>query len=611
MPAPEPVTAPAPPPPQPPELPQPILPDGPQGPQASETSEAGIKLQRALEQQRRLMSQLRPAQLAMQSALEGILVTDLNGRVTDVNPAFERMTGFSRVEIVGQSAGQLYRWVETPGIQDEILQHLKDHGFWRGAATFASKSGARHDSLTSINMMWDEAGQPQGRVVVFSDITELRDTQRLLEKTATTDRLTGLPNAIKFDQLLEQALRLAQSEGHRLAVFFVDVDHFKSINDTLGHHVGDEVLREAARTMRSWLGHDAVLCRRSGDEFLAFYRINELPEEYRELVRSFRPESVVDLAGPPAARITVHFSAGVAIYPDDAQDLEALFRAADGALYAAKARGRRCVEPFSPDIGAQTDRRMRVERRLARALQDGSLQLAYQPQVDLQSREIVAFEALCRWHDDELGEVSPAEFVAVALDGSLAPPLGRFVLSQVLKDLPTLKTRWPQIRVAINASIQEMAHPEFFTHLRDSMHCAGAQTPHHLEIEVTEHALGQITPALQSQLQALRDLGCQVSMDDFGTGHSSLSRLHQLPLDKIKIDQSFVRQAEDVRVQAILRSVLDMCRALGLEAICEGVETESTLQLLRSMGAQFIQGYAVGRPAPLEQWLNARPQILA
>ena len=206
--------APPPPPHQPPELPQPILPDGLQGPRSGETSElsdAGIKLQRALDQQRRLMSQLRPAQLAMQSALEGILVTDLSGIVTDVNPAFERMTGFSRQEIVGQSAGQLYRWMETPGIQNEILQHLKDHGFWRGAAAFASKSGERHDSLTSISMMWDEAGQPQGRVVVFSDITELRDTQRLLEKTATTDRLTGLPNASKFDQLLEQALQIGRA----------------------------------------------------------------------------------------------------------------------------------------------------------------------------------------------------------------------------------------------------------------------------------------------------------------------------------------------------------------------------------------------------------------
>lgn len=578
---------------------------------AVDMSEVGNRLQRALEQQRRLMSQLRPAQLAMQSALEGILVADLNGVVTDVNPAFERMTGFSRREIVGRSAGQLYRSVETPGIQNEILQHLKEHGFWRGAATFASKSGARHDSLTSISMMWDEVGQPQGRVVVFSDITELRDTQRLLEKTATTDRLTGLPNASKFDQLLEQALQVAQRDGHRLAVFFVDIDHFKSINDTLGHHAGDEVLREAARTMGSWLGHDAVLCRRSGDEFLAFHRVSQTPQEYRELVRSFRPESVVDLTGPPAARITVHFSAGVALYPDDAQDLESLFRAADGALYAAKARGRRCVEPFSPDIGAQTDRRMRVERRLEQALQDGTLELAYQPQVDLRSRDIVAFEALCRWHDAELGEVPPAEFVAVALDSSLAPPLGRFVLSQVLKDLPALKARWPRIRVAINASIQEMSHPEFFSHLRSSMQAAGPDTAHHLEIEVTEDALGQITSALLDPLQALRDLGCQVSMDDFGTGHSSLSRLHQLPLDKIKIDQSFVRQAEDPRVQAILRSVLDMCRALGLEVIFEGVETESTLQLLSSMGAQIIQGYAVGRPAPLPQWLNAPPQTLA
>ena len=590
---------------QPPDLPEPA----PRGAAvAADVSDAGLRLQRALDQQRRLMSQLRPAQLAMQNALEGILVTDNDGVVTDVNPAFERMTGFLRSEIVGQNAGQLYRWVETPEIQEEIVQHLMRRGFWRGAATFASKTGERHDSLTSISIMRDEAGAPQGRVVVFADITELRQTQRLLEKTATTDRLTGLPNALKFDQLLEQALQTAAHQGHRLAVFFVDVDHFKSINDTLGHHVGDEVLREAARTMGDWLGEQAVLCRRSGDEFLAFHPVTQSASEYRALVRTFTPESQIDLAGPPATRITLQFSAGVALFPDDAQDQESLFRAADGALYAAKARGRRCVEPFTQSIGAQTARRMLVERRLALALKEGSLRLAYQPQVDIHTQDILAFEALCRWHDEELGEVSPAEFVAVALDGTLAPPLGRFVLAQVLRDLPAIRAHWPHIRVALNASIQEMSHPDYFRHMTASILQAGPDTAQHLEIEVTEDALGQITPALQSQLQALRDLGCQVSMDDFGTGHSSLSRLHQLPLDKIKIDQSFVRQAQDARVQSILKAVIDMCSALGHEVIFEGVETETTLERLVALGARVVQGYIVGRPEPLLHWVNEPPK---
>lgn len=585
----------------PPELPDPVPHDASD---AVDAEEAGLRLQRVLEQQRRLMLQLLPAQLAIKNALEGILVTDNAGVVIDVNPAFERMTGFQRSEIVGQSAGQLYRWVETPGIQDEILHHLMTEGAWRGAASFANKSGYRHDSLTSINMMVDEAGQPQGRVVVFSDITELRDTQRLLEKTATTDRLTGLPNAIKFDQLLQQALDEAATQGHRLAVFFVDVDHFKSINDTLGHHAGDEVLREAARAMRGWLGDSAVLCRRSGDEFLAFYRVMQPAEEFRQVVKSFIPESHVELAGPPATRVTVKFSSGVALFPDDAQDAEALFRAADGALYAAKARGRRCVEPFSAEIGAQTDRRMQVERRLNLALQQGTLQLAYQPQVDIHTGDIVAFETLCRWNDDELGVVSPAEFVAVALDSSLALPLGRFVLSQVLKDLPSFRARWPHIRVALNTSIQEMAHPDFFNHWIESMQAAGADTARHLEVEITEDALGHITPALQVRLQGLRDLGVHVSLDDFGTGHSSLSRLHQLPLDKLKIDQSFVRQTHDTRVQAILRAVIDMSRALGLEVIFEGVETSSELQVLQSMGGRVVQGYIAGKPAALGTWTD-------
>ena len=251
---------------------------------------------------------------------------------------------------------------------------------------------------------------------------------------------------------------------------------------------------------------------------------------------------------------------------------------------------------------------MLVERRLALALKEGSLRLAYQPQVDIHTQDILAFEALCRWHDEELGEVSPAEFVAVALDGTLAPPLGRFVLAQVLRDLPALSAHWPHIRVALNASIQEMSHPDYFRHMTASILQAGPDTAQHLEIEVTEDALGQITPALQSQLQALRDLGCQVSMDDFGTGHSSLSRLHQLPLDKIKIDQSFVRQAQDARVQSILKAVIDMCSALGHEVIFEGVETEATLERLVALGARVVQGYIVGRPEPLSHWVNEPPK---
>lgn len=591
---------------QPPTLPDPVRPsDG----AVPDMGELGLRLQQALEHQRLLVTQLRPAQLAMQNALEGILVTDNAGIVTDVNPAFERMTGFQRAEVVGRKASDLYRWIDTPGLQEEILQHLATSGSWRGSALFGRESGERLDCLTSINNMLDEGGQPVGRVVVFADITELRAAERLLEKTATTDRLTGLPNALKFDQLLQQALEVAEREGHRLAVYFVDVDHFKTINDTLGHHAGDEVLREAARTMGSWMGEDAVLCRRSGDEFLAFQHLTLSAEEFRESVRSFRPEAHIDLAGPPATRVTVQFSSGVALYPDDAQDLESLFRAADGALYAAKERGRNCVEPFTPDIGAQTLRRTQVERRLAQALNDGSLQLAYQPQVDVRTRKVLAFEALCRWHDTELGVVTPAEFVAVALDGGLAPPLGRFVLSQVLKDLPALKARWPQVRVAINTSIQEMSHPDFFRHLVKTLQAAGPSAAHHLEIEITEHALGQITPALLTQLEQLRAIGCKVSMDDFGTGHSSLSRLHQLPLDKIKVDQSFVRQADDARVQAILRAMVEMASALGHDLVFEGVESEASLQNLQAMGARVVQGYAVGRPAALSVWTDAAPPV--
>ena len=569
----------------------------------------GRRLAQTLEQQRVLTNQLRPAQLAVHSAQEGILVTDTEGVVTDVNPAFERMTGYRREEVVGRSAGHLYRWVEDPSVQSQILEQLQLRGQWRGAAAFSRKSGERLDSLTSISNMLDENAQLVGRVVVFSDITELRRTQRLLEQSATTDALTGLPNASRFEVMLQAALAQAQAQQRRLAVFFVDIDHFKSINDTLGHEAGDEVLRQASRTMLSWLGDGAVVARRSGDEFLAFAWVEGSAQEFRSWVRSMHPGATLDVQATPAldqapaapTRLTVQCSVGVALYPDDASDVQALFRAADGALYAAKEQGRHCVEVYSERIGTQTQRRLLVHQRLEAALEQGALRLAYQPQTDMGSGRVVGFEALCRWRDAVLGEVAPSEFIAVAMDGDLILRLGQQVLHQALADLPALLLQHPQARVAVNFSLQELSHPEFFTHLAQSLHAAGPDAAQHLEIEITEHALTQVTPKLLAQLQDLRAQGCTVAIDDFGTGQSSLARLHQLPVDKIKLDRLFVQDLSTPGVAAIVRCVVELAAALGHSLVVEGVETQEEWQALQALGCRLVQGNWVAAPMGLEE----------
>ncbi|MDE2586127.1 MAG: EAL domain-containing protein, partial [Betaproteobacteria bacterium] len=452
-------------------------------------------------------------------------------------------------------------------------------------------------------------GVPVRYVSVFHDITELRRKDEHIRHIAFHDALTGLPNRALLQDRLQHAIHRARREGSRLAVTFVDLDRFKAINDNLGHDLGDLLLQRVARRIRGRLRAVDTAARMGGDEFVI------LMEDLREAghCANLAGELIADISRPMdlrGHRVQVGASMGMAFFPEDGDDAVELMKRADLAMYAAKAAGRNTYRFFQQEMLDKTSERLKLEMELGHAIAGGELELHYQPQIALATGQALGLEALVRWRHPKRGFLPPADFIPLAEESGLIVALGDWVLEEACRQAAAWQARGCNIKIAVNISARQLGQGNLAEQITDLTARHGI-TPTALEIELTESAVMADPEHAAGLLARLRQIGVTVAVDDFGTGYSSLAYLRRLPIDVLKIDRSFIMDAErnedDVQ---IVKTILALGQTLKLAVVAEGIETERQAQLLQSIGCDVVQGYLFSRPLPaqeIEDWLAYQP----
>jgi diguanylate cyclase (GGDEF)-like protein/PAS domain S-box-containing protein len=561
---------------------------------------------RDVTRQRAQEEELRLAARVFESTAEGILITDARERIVAANLAFAELTGYSEEEVRGKTPALLRSGRHDRRFYDEMWAAVNRTGRWHGEMWNRTKGGEVRPYLLTVTALKDERGVVLNYVGVMRDISTIKQSQQQLEYLANYDALTGLGNRNLFYTRLKIGIEKAQRHKGNLAVVFIDLDNFKVINDTLGHDVGDVLLSEVARRIKTCVRQEDVVCRLGGDEFTVYVEDFTDPES---LVGTTQRLTQV-IAEPyriSGQEIFVTASAGISVYPNDGKSISELVKNADTAMYKVKEQGKNGFQFFREDMNARAFERLVFVSGLRRALERNEFRLAYQPQIHLASGSVHGAECLLRWQHPEMGEVPPGSFIPVAEETGLIVNIGEWVLREVCQQLRAWGGALAgQGHVSVNISARQFRQPELVHTIRRAVAEAGI-VPSHLGVEITESALMDDPQAAATTLARLKDMGLTISIDDFGTGYSSLSYLKRFPIDCLKIDRTFVRDiATDPDDAAIVTAVIQMAKSLKLHVIAEGVETEDQLNFLRERGCEGAQGYYFAKPLPAEQvasWL--------
>lgn len=543
--------------------------------------------------------QLRLQGTAMAAAANAIFITDRDGRIEWVNDAFTRLSGFSAQEAIGQTPAILRSGAQEEETYRRLWDTIMRGEIWRGEMIERRKDGSLYTVDQTVAPITDDTGQIAHFVAVHEDVTERKRAEERILYLSNYDSLTRLPNRVLFRDHLYQAVSHARQTRGALAVMFIDLDRFSRVNDTLGHDVGDQLLMiVASRINAAAAPYAETIARIGGDEFAIIQ--SRLPNADAAGALARR---VVEAVNQPTdldgIEVRVGANIGIAIFPQDGEDPDHLIKNADMAMYRAIRSETESTFFFSNDMNDEARIRLSLEGDLRKALNNGDLSLYYQPQIDVQSRRIVGCEALLRWNHPEQGAISPARFIPVAEDSGLILPIGDWVLEQALRQSREWRDAGlPLVTMAVNISAVQFRQQTLVKYVRQTIDTCGVD-PSRLELELTESMLMQDAREAVQVLTSLSDLGCQLAIDDFGTGYSSLSYLKQFPVDKLKLDQSFVRHLNtDPNDAVIARATINLGHSLGLEVIAEGVETEEQYGYLRAEGCDVVQGYLFGRPMP-------------
>ena len=530
---------------------------------------------------------------AIQSSMDGIAIIDVLGRIEYANPALARMYGLRPEEIHGKRWIDLYPGDEARRFAREIVPRLAQNSQWSGEVPALNVGGVIMTQEVSITKL--ENGS---MIAIVRDITERAQAEEQIRHLAYHDPLTELPNRLLFRDRLNVALSQAQRQRAHLAVLFLDLDRFKIINDSLGHNVGDSLLQAAARRLVSSVRETDTVARLSGDEFtILLTEIGSTSDAIR-IARKVL-EAIRQPFSLAKREISVTTSIGVAVYPDDGNHADMLLKNADTAMYQAKENGRNNIQPFNASVSARTLERLAMETGLRRAVAEGELVLHYQSIHEAESGKPRCVEALLRWDHPDLGLVSPATFLGVAEDLGLMYPIGQWVLRTAAAQLREWsRTPLRDLGISVNVSMSQLQHSDFAESIEQIVSEAGIE-PSLLEIEITESTAMQDPAASIATLSAVRDLGVKISVDDFGTGYSSLAYLQKLPIDRLKIDQSFIDDmVTNADANEIVQAIIAMGHRLGLEIVAEGVETPQQRQALINTGCDLLQGYLLTKPSP-------------
>ncbi|MDY0309163.1 MAG: EAL domain-containing protein [Castellaniella sp.] len=540
------------------------------------------------------------ASLVYRSTSEGMLVLDPKGFILDVNPAFVRLRGRSESEVIGRHVRCLNSPCHDREFYRAMWRAVMETGSWQGEHWGQHANGELYPEWLSINTSYGVDDEVHRRVMIFSNIAEIKQAEAIIWKQANFDRLTDLPNRQMFHDRLEQSIRKSRRTGSRTGLLFLDLDRFKEINDTLGHAMGDELLKEAARRISGCVRQSDTVARLGGDEFTVLLDDIREPRDVERLARNILRR----LAEPFRLGVETVFistSIGITFYPDDAADAETLLNNADQAMYAAKAEGRNRSCYFTLSMQEQAQTRMRLVNDLHLALDQSQFSLDFQPIVDLASGRIVKAETLLRWHHPVRGLVAPDEFISLAEETGIIRSIGDWVFCEATRQLAEWRRQYGlDIQVSVNISPAQLRH-EGLDHVfwRSHLDTLGL-SPSQVIVEITEGLLiDSGDERIQRQLDAFHDVGMQVALDDFGTGYSSLSYLRKFNIDFLKIDQSFVANLDpDGPDLALCEAVILLAHKLGLRVVAEGIETREQYELLAAAGCDYGQGYLFARPLP-------------
>ncbi|MHB1591039.1 MAG: bifunctional diguanylate cyclase/phosphodiesterase, partial [Sulfuricella sp.] len=539
---------------------------------------------------------------------EGILITDRDNRILRVNHAFTRLTGYSAEEAIGRTPAMLKSGRHDAAFYRSMWETLNRDKYWQEELWNQRKDGVDFPAWLTITAVTDADGQLTNYVGVFSDITLRKETEEKIHQLAFYDPLTKLPNRSLLRDRLQQTLTYSTRHKNHGAILFIDLDNFKILNDTRGHDIGDLLLTEVAKRLQDCVRSGDTVARLGGDEFVVM--LKDLSEDAQQAAAAAQDvgEKVLASTNRPfnLQGFEYHSSSsiGISLFRGDGMSMDDLLKHADTAMYQAKSAGRNTLRFFDPVMQAELEIRAAMEADLRQALPHQQLKLYYQVQVNEQG--VVGAEALLRWQHPERGLISPMEFIPLAEETGLIVPIGKWVLQMACAQLEQWEndSRTCNLQLAVNVSARQFRQPDFVDLVLEVLKKSGIN-PHKLKLELTESlVLDNITDSID-KMQALRSAGIRFSLDDFGTGQSSLTYLKRLPLYQIKIDQSFVRDiTTDPNDAAIVRTIIGMANNLGLDIIAEGVETEQQRDFLERNGCHAYQGYLFGKPVPIEEFQN-------
>ncbi len=552
--------------------------------------------------------ELRQFATVVKNTAEGVIVTDTNNNIIAVNRAFSDITGFTEDEALGQNPRLLKSEKHSQEFYIAIWKALETTGLWQGEIWDRRKNGEIFPAWTTISAVRNNEGILTNYVSVFSDISKIKHSQEQLDFIAHHDPLTNLPNRLLFNDRLDHALQRAERENKQIALLFLDLDRFKNINDSLGHPVGDAVLLNVAERLTNLVRKEDTVARLGGDEFILLVEsvtdAQDVAQLAQKIIQTFnRPFHI------KGHELHITVSAGISLYPRDGEDNATLIRNADAAMYRAKDEGRNDYQFYTTELTTAVFERLTLETALRHALTRNQLVLYYQPQYQLESGELVGVEALIRWQHPDMGLVGPSKFIPLAEESGQIASIGEWVLQQACQQMQAWIEAGIELKhIAVNVSGLQFQRDNFETIIDQALKQSGLD-PVLLELEITEGYIMQNTKQAITVLDKIKKLGVTIAIDDFGTGYSSLSYLKRLPVDKLKIDKSFVRDIpQDSNDEAIARAIVALAHNLQLSVIAEGIETEGQRDFLKSLNCNEGQGFLFGYPLPADAFIKTFDQ---
>ena len=543
----------------------------------------------------RVKQELMAFRFAVEHSDNSVVMTDADRNIVYVNDVFEHDSGYTFSEVVGKNPRILKSDMIEQSYYDELNATLNRGEKWEGEFVNRRKDGSLFHEKASIVPVFI-GKELVNYLSIKLDVTKYIEQQKRMDFLAYHDTLTNLPNRIHFEERLQHILEIARRNHTTVAVLFIDLDRFKVINDTLGHHIGDAMLKTVARRIRSALRKGDTLARLGGDEFVVILEMmnekNEPAHVSEKILAAVKKPMIIE-----SYTLNTTASIGIALFPDDGDMMHTIIKHADSAMYQAKRLGKNRYHYYKKQLSVDARFRLQMEQALRHAVQKGEFEVLYQPQYDLKSKKIVGVEALLHWHNHQLGIVSPDDFIPVAEETGLIIEIGEFVFKEAFQSFMQFQNDGVMIdTIAVNVSSIQFRQDNFLKRLKNTIDKVGIAA-HHIEIEITEGYLMDYTKSNLTILDDLRRLGVKISIDDFGTGYSSMSYLKKLPIDTIKIDKSFVDEiASDSNDYEITKAIIALSSSLGYSVVAEGIETQEQEALLRELGCDNGQGYYFCKP---------------